>query len=92
MKVIPKPRSVHSADYQLLAQHLRRARIKQGLTQRDVAARLQKPASYPHKVENAERELNVIELIDYCAALNVDFIEFIQHFKQQLNTQRSETV
>lgn len=55
---------------------LREARAAAGLTQRDVAARLHKAPSYAHKVENADRELNVLELMNYCAVLGVDFVAF----------------
>lgn len=51
---------------------LRDARYAAGISQRDVADRLGKPPSYAHKVETADRELNVIELLDYCEALGID--------------------
>ncbi len=79
-----QPRSVHSAEYQLLAARLRAAREGAGLSQRALAARLNKPPSYPHKVETAERELNVIELMDYCAALGVDFSAFVRELTEEL--------
>jgi transcriptional regulator with XRE-family HTH domain len=72
-----RPRSVHSPEYQLLAQQLRQARLDHKLTQEEVAQRLERPRSFPHKVENGERELNVVELMDYCAVLEVDFLMFV---------------
>lgn len=59
-----------------MAQLLLEARQKAGLTQRDVATRLNKPAAFPHKVEHAEREINIVELLDYCEALGLDFVQF----------------
>lgn len=56
---------------------LKQARLDAGLTQRTLAARLGRPHSFPNKVEAAERELNVIELLDYCTALGVDFVLFV---------------
>lgn len=84
-----RPRSVHTAEYKLLATQLREARLKAGLTQRDVAARLHKPASYPHKVENAERELNLIEFMDYCEALKIDVNAFLLEFAPQMRRLRA---
>lgn len=52
------------------------ARQKAGLTQRELAIRLGKPAAFPHKVEHGEREINVVELLDYCQALGLDFAQF----------------
>lgn len=86
-----RPRSVHTDEYKLLAQHLREARIKAGLTQREVAARLHKPASYPHKVENAERELNLIEFMDYCTALKIDVNAFLLEFAPQMRQLRESS-
>ena len=57
---------------------LREAREAAGLTQRELAARLGKPPSFPHKAETAERELNIVELMDYCAALDVNFLSFVR--------------
>ncbi len=71
---------------------LRQARQDAGLTQRDVAARLSKPASYPHKVETGERELNVIELMDYCSALGVDFVKFVRDVRTVVEELRSVTL
>ena len=79
-----EPRSVHSEEYKLLASMLRDARLAAGLTQREIAVRLNKPPSFAHKVERAERELNVVELMDYCAALDVDFLTFTQDVYREI--------
>jgi len=71
-----RPRSVHSEEYKLVAGLLLEARQKAGLTQRELATRLGKPAAFPHKVEHGEREINIVELLDYCHALGLDFAQF----------------
>ena len=58
------------------------------LTQVEIARKLGKPRSYTFKVENAERELNVIELLDYCEALGVDFFEFMRDYLQEVESLR----
>lgn len=68
---------------------LREARENAGLTQRDVAAKLGKPPSFPHKVETGERELNIIELMDYCAAMGQDFTEFVEQVKAAVTRLRA---
>jgi transcriptional regulator with XRE-family HTH domain len=70
---------------------LRQARLDAGFTQRDVATRLSKPPSFPHKVETGERELNVIELMDYCTALNIDFTQFAREIYAAIDTFRNST-
>jgi len=79
---------VHSDEYKLLAEHLRQARKRVGLTQREVAARLRKPPAFPHKIEHAERDLNVVELIDYCEALGIDFVQFAAEIAQAVRELR----
>ncbi len=73
-----RPRSIYCDGYKLLAQMHCDARAEAEMTQRDVEARLKKSPSYAHKVENAEREMNVVELMDYCAALGVPFLAFAE--------------
>lgn len=76
-----KARSMHSPEYRLLATKLREMRQKAGFTQRALAERLAKPQSYIHKTETCERELNVIELMDYCSALEIDFLNLMDELQ-----------
>ena len=50
---------------------LRQARIRRGLSQRDLGKRLNKPQSFISKVETCERRLDVIEVAEWCIALQV---------------------
>lgn len=74
-----------------MAALLLQARHKAGLTQREVAARLRKPAAFPHKVEHGEREINIVELLDYCEALELDFTEFAAQVKRAVQDLRSSS-
>lgn len=51
---------------------LRDLREKSGLTQTDVAARLDKPQSFVAKYEGGERRLSAIEFIDVARALGLE--------------------
>ncbi len=51
---------------------LRDLREKRGLTQDDVAARLDKPQSFVAKYEGGERRLSAIEFIDVARALGLE--------------------
>lgn len=65
-------RSLHTTDY---AEHIRllvEARKEHGLTQQDVADRLEKPQSYVAKVERGERRLDVVEFIALARALGAE--------------------
>jgi transcriptional regulator with XRE-family HTH domain len=64
-------RSLHSPLYQDLRQLLVQARAAAGLTQVELASRLERPQSFVSKFETAERRLDVIEFIEVCRALGV---------------------
>lgn len=64
-------KSAFSAEYKRLCALLRDARTRAGLTQEDVAKRLNCPQSYVSKYELGERRLDVIEFLRVAKALKV---------------------
>ncbi len=54
---------------------LRDARTEAGLTQRNLATRLSRPASFIWKVEAAERRIDAVELVRWCRACDTDPLE-----------------
>ncbi|HCT9943493.1 TPA: helix-turn-helix transcriptional regulator [Enterobacter kobei] len=52
-----------------------------GLTQKELAASLGKPQSFISKYETGERRIDVIELIDICRQLNINFIDLLQELE-----------
>jgi transcriptional regulator with XRE-family HTH domain len=64
-------RGLHSPPNKKLRLLLTEARARAGLTQLQVAERVKRPQSYVSKYENGERQLDVIEFIAICAAMNV---------------------
>ncbi len=57
---------------QMLTEVLIEARIRAGLTQRDLSARLERPQSFLAKIEGGLRTIDVIEFIEVSRALNVE--------------------
>ena len=66
------PAWVSSATHRAIITALVAARTGAGMTQRDLAARLSKPPSYVGKVEAIERNLSVLEFVEWANALAVD--------------------
>lgn len=64
--------STHTEEYQVLREILRAARIAAGVTQQQLADRLEKPQSYVAKVEGGERRIDVIEFIAFARAIGAD--------------------
>ena len=71
---------VYRKEYQILLVHLRQARKDAHLTQKAVGDRLGRTQGYVNKIETGERRLDVVQLRDFCAAVGIDFVEFIQRY------------
>ena len=54
--------SIHSKEYAKVVTKLREARDNSGLTQSEVATKINKPQSYVSKIECGERRVDVVEL------------------------------
>lgn len=77
-----RKRTIHSRDYELLLKMLREAR-KPHVTQAIVAKRLGMTQSAVSKCELGERRLDVVQLRDWCKAIEVPFIEFMTQFDRK---------
>lgn len=65
-------KSVHTKEYRALCAELRAMRDSAGLSQRDLAAKLDVPHSWVAKVEAGERRIDVIEFAWFLAACGMD--------------------
>jgi transcriptional regulator with XRE-family HTH domain len=65
-------------QYEYLRSELKKARLAGELHQLDLAKRLKKPQSFISKVESGERNLDVIEFVNYCAALELDPAKYLK--------------
>jgi transcriptional regulator with XRE-family HTH domain len=61
---------------------LRRLRTDTGLTQVELAERLERPQSYVSKYETGERRLDLIELEQIGAALGVRLGELVRRYER----------
>lgn len=75
-------RSVFSSAYEYFKNNLVQARKAAGLTQMEVAARLNRPQSYVSKYECGERRLDVIEFLEVADALGIDELGFIRKLRE----------
>jgi transcriptional regulator with XRE-family HTH domain len=65
-------KSVFTKRYQTFLSLLVSARHEQGLSQRDLASKLNRVHSFVAKYEQGERRLDVIEFLDIATALEID--------------------
>lgn len=70
----------HKARYKRLPGLLRRWREEAGLTQRDIAQKVNLSHVAVHKNETAERRVDVAEFCDWATACGVDPVDAIAEF------------
>ncbi|SUD91331.1 helix-turn-helix domain-containing protein [Psychrobacter phenylpyruvicus] len=77
-------KSIHSFEHEFLRQYLINRRKDLGLTQRELADRMGVIYSFIGKVETGDRRLDIIEFIQYCAAIELDPTKVINEIKNKV--------
>jgi transcriptional regulator with XRE-family HTH domain len=77
-------KTVHRPEYHALVSLLRDARLKANLTQDDLARRLARTQVYVSNAENAVKRLDLLELRDYCLALDLNLEKLVARWERDL--------
>lgn len=77
MSGVPMEKSIYSDEYRQLCVLLRDIRRDAGLTQVQVAERLEVPQSFVSKYESGERRLDVVELRHVAEALGTTVLDVV---------------
>lgn len=72
------PKSVFTEGYDRFRRLLVETRKTAGLTQAELARKLNRPQSFVSKVERGERRLDVVEFFEVAQAIGIDPIEFLK--------------
>jgi transcriptional regulator with XRE-family HTH domain len=75
--------STHHHDYQLFISALRDARDRAGVTQQELANRIDNTQTFISKVERGERRLDFVETIEICEALSISPSTFLNHYLEE---------
>ncbi|MEY3869377.1 MAG: helix-turn-helix domain-containing protein [Microcoleaceae cyanobacterium] len=78
-------KSIFSEDYKFFLKLLREVRERAGLTQEQIAERLETTQSIISKCERGERRLDIVELKTWCKALDIPLSVFIAEFEKALD-------
>jgi ribosome-binding protein aMBF1 (putative translation factor) len=78
-------KSLSSTEGEKLAALLRSVRSESGLTQAQVAERLDLPQSFISKYESGERRLDLVELRQICKALGISLSDFVRRFERDVS-------
>lgn len=62
-----------------LSQELKSFRLRQGLTQEELSKNLNRPQSFISKIENCEKNIDLLEFIDVCKALDISVFEALEN-------------
>jgi transcriptional regulator with XRE-family HTH domain len=71
-------RTFQSPRHRALSAFLREKREKAGLKQQEVAAKLGRYQSFVSEVENGQRRIDVVELLDFAEAIGFDARDVIK--------------
>lgn len=55
-------KSIHTKEYKVFVQRLKKARLEAGLTQVEVAEKLGRPQSHISNVESGQQRVDIVEL------------------------------
>jgi transcriptional regulator with XRE-family HTH domain len=75
---------IYIAQRDRLVSLLREMRIEAGLTQVDLAARIEKDQAYVSRYESGQRRLDVLEVREICQAVGVTLEEFVKRLEKAL--------
>ncbi len=77
--------SIHSPEYKKVLVRLVELRTKAGLSQRDLAKKLNREHSFVWRIETGRRRLDVVEFFWLCKALKQDAIAVYQDIVQDIS-------
>ncbi len=83
-------KSIHSAEYEAFLEQLKAAREEAGVTQVELADRLQITQSTVSKCERGERRLDIVEVRRWCHALGLVFADFCDSVDRALPPPRRQ--
>lgn len=71
-------KSIHTKEYAVFVERLRKAREEAGLTQVQVAKKLKRPQSHISNVESGQQRVDVIELQRFAKMYSKDINYFLK--------------
>lgn len=77
-------KKVYIAQRDRLVGLLREMRVESGLTQTDLAARIEKDQAYVSRYESGQRRLDVLEVRELCQAVGIGLEEFVKRLEKAL--------
>lgn len=77
-------KKVYMAQRDRMTDLLREVRLETGLTQVELAARIEKDQAYVSRYESGQRKLDVLEVREICQAIGINLQEFVRRLEKVL--------
>jgi transcriptional regulator with XRE-family HTH domain len=77
-------KNIYTKQRTQLVTLLRELRLEAGLTQTELAARIEKDQTLVSKFESGERRLDILEIREICLVLGITFEEFARRLEKAL--------
>jgi transcriptional regulator with XRE-family HTH domain len=76
-------KTIFSQEQERFVRLLREARERAGMTQVELAKKLEKPQSFISKIESGERRVDLVELEYICKVLGISLTKFVQRYEKK---------
>ena len=86
---MPKAKSTFTAENKILLDLLRKERKAAGVSQVELAKRLNQSQDYVSKSERGDRRLDMVETLFYCRGIGVDLAEFAAKYRDAVGAASS---
>ena len=83
-------KSIFSANYDTFLALLRKERKRAELTQEQIAERIGQDQSFVSKCERGERRLDFVEVMAFCQAIGISFLDFATRFEQATRSRKAK--
>jgi transcriptional regulator with XRE-family HTH domain len=77
-------KKIYMAQRNRMTNLLREVRLETGLTQVEVAARIEKDQAYVSRYESGQRRLDVLEVREICQVIGMTLEEFVKRLEKVL--------
>lgn len=77
-------KNIYTAQRTKLVALLRELRVEAGMTQTELAARIEKDQTFISKYESGERRLDILEIREICHAVGITSEEFVRRLEKAL--------
>ena len=75
-------KSLYTLEWEFLCELLTQIRVEKGLTQTELALRLEQPQSFVCKVESGQRKLDVRQFVIYVKCLDASPLDVLSSFTE----------